>query len=184
MKKASLPLVLLAIASGGITAVAAAQSPATTPAAVTGQAAVTAAANAALSGGKSGLIASANLAFSFTAAGLTCPAGTTNPRYCVDGVSGGLRFILRIRDIRPGHTGFPTVATLLSTVAAGTVFNSLTCLPVVGGGAACPLTIRPIGLTILAYAKAHGRKLPMLLIAHVRPSGSTTSTEVLQLLNL
>ncbi|HWH11931.1 MAG TPA: hypothetical protein VG165_12445 [Solirubrobacteraceae bacterium] len=188
MNKASLPAVaLLAIASTGIVGVAAAQSPVTTPPAVTAQAAVTAAATAAVAAGKSGLVSSAQLAFSFTAAGLTCPSGTTNPRYCVDNVSGGFRFILRVEDDRPGLTStgsYPVIATFLTTGTAGAVFNSLTCLPIDATATGCPLTIRPKGLTILSYAEAHGKKLPTLLIAHVRPKGSATSTEVLQFLNL
>lgn len=176
MKKAHVAVLVGAmVASGGV---AGAQSLTTSPAAVTAEAAVNAATTAVESDGKSGLISSGMLDFSFTPAGLTCPPGTTNPSYCVDNVSGGFRFIFRVTDIRPGQGSSRVIAALLTSIVAGRKVN-VDCV----GTDPC-LRIRAVGKAILRYGVAHHRAVPVQLIAHVRPRGSTTSTEVIQLLNL
>jgi hypothetical protein len=177
MKKAYAAVIAGAmVVSGGV---AGAQSPTTTPAAVTAEAAITAATTAIEHDGRSGLVSAGMLNFSFTPAGLTCPAGTTNPLYCADNVSGGFRFIVRVTDIRPGKGSRSVViAALLIRISAGKLVT-IDCV----GSDPC-LSIRAVGTAILRYGTAHHRAVPVQLIAHERPSTTTTSTEVIQFLNL
>ena len=188
MKKASLAA-LVGVAALATSGLAEAQSPTTTPAAVTAETAIGSATTAITAAGKSGLIAQLVLNFGFTAPGLTCPPGFTNIKYCTDGVTGGFRFIIRVIDPDPSSKHFGqsiVIGAFLSVVGAGQPFSSLTCQPPVGDATAkgCPLTIRANGAAAFTYAVAHHSLVKTQLIAHIRPKGTTTSTEVIQFLNL
>jgi hypothetical protein len=189
MNKASMA-VLVGVAAVASSGLAEAQSPTTTPAAITAQTASAAATAAIQKAGKAELISPGVLGFAFTPAGLTCVPGTTKaqPELCTDQVSGTYRFVLRVTDIRPGSTnGKSTViGTFLTTEKASTPISSLTCAAIPGSTATggCPLTIRPKGVAIFQYATSNNLSVPTQLITHIRPTGSATSIEVLQGLNL
>ncbi|MCA1689091.1 MAG: hypothetical protein LC720_01145 [Actinobacteria bacterium] len=91
-------------------------------------------------------------------------------------VCGGFRLVLRAKEIRPGNRGFPkhdgytTLANVLTVIPAGPVTVTFT------------LTQR--GLDLLNYARSVSQSLTVFVIAHVRPRGSNTSSEAIQIVTI
>lgn len=105
--------------------------------------------------GVSGLSSAGKVSFSFVSQ--TC---------------GGYRFLLRVRDPRPGKRhrkttiGYSTLVNYLSTIEAGQTKK-------------VSANINSTGKAILKYAKAHNSSLRTLVITHVRASNSSTSDQVI-----
>ncbi len=91
-------------------------------------------------------------------------------------VCGGFRFVLRAKEIRAGnpgqprHDGYTTLANVLVIIPAGAVTVNASLLP--------------RGLDLLNYARSVGQSLTVFAIAHVRPAGTTTSSEAIQITTL
>lgn len=119
-------------------------------AAAAAQAALTAVTNA----GVKGLAATGRVIFSFSSQ--TC---------------GGYRFILKVRNPKPGKhkqttIGYVTIVNYLSTILQNTTKT-------------VDVKINSAGKPILKYAKAHKLSLRTLVITHVRASNSSTSVQVI-----
>jgi hypothetical protein len=88
-------------------------------------------------------------------------------------VCGGFRLVLRAKEIRPGNRGYPrhdgytTLANVLTHISAGQV--------------TVPIALTQRGLDLLNYARSNGQSLTVFVISHVRPDGTTTSSEAIQI---
>jgi hypothetical protein len=84
---------------------------------------------------------------------------------------GGYRFLLRVRNPKPGRHKRKV------TVAHTTFVNYLSTI-LAGQTKTVDVEINKTGMSILKYAKAHKIKLHTVLITHVRASNSTTSAQM------
>jgi hypothetical protein len=127
--------------------------------------------------GVSGLQSAGKVKFSWTpVSGKICPPGVTNPVYCVAIPQGKIRFILKFTDIRPGHHDkVIDAATELTRYSPGTLQTISTK---VRSSKEYP------GKQILAYAATHHKTIPTLVVVHIRPDNTLTSTEVIEVLSI
>ncbi len=163
MRKLAAILVLGAAAvpllGGGAVSGAATPCP-TQPTYLPNQAATTAAAAANAAGtGLSHIATDGTVSLSFTSA-----------------VCGGFRIVLRAKEIRAGNLGYPkhdgytTLANILTRIPAGP--TTVTFM----------LTQR--GLDLLNYARSIGQSLTVFVITHVRPTGTSVSSEAIQIITV
>jgi hypothetical protein len=91
-------------------------------------------------------------------------------------VCGGFRLVLRAKEIRPGNKGFP------KHDGYTTLANVLTVIP--AGPTTVTFTLTQRGLDLLNYARSAGQSLTVFVISHVRPRGSNTSSEAIQIVTV
>lgn len=91
-------------------------------------------------------------------------------------VCGGFRIVLRAKEIRPGNQGFPRHDGFT------TLANVLTHIP--AGPTTVTFTLTQRGIDLLSYARSNGQALTVFVIAHVRPNGTLTSSEAVQIVSV
>jgi hypothetical protein len=119
--------------------------------------------------------AAANAASSASGLGSIAADGTVNLTFN-SSVCGGFRIVLRAKEIRPNHRGFPR-GDGYTTLA-----NVLTHIP--SGPTTVTFTLTQRGLDLLNYARSNGQSLTVFVIAHVRPDKTVTSSEAIQIVSV